>query len=259
MHFERIIGLALLVGSVVNSACTPSASREHDGGVIDVGKVRIWTYPKGAKVWVDGNLELVTTPSTLIKKEGTYQLRLQVPGAEALEAEVTIEAGTEKLLRLDLPRPPDSTITVLADVDGATVRINGYKRGETPLEKAITRPGPVDITVIGAGRRAKSIRSQLGIGEHKTFEVRFATTRTVGSEGRGRVTMRLEPPGFVELPDGTLLGEAPLVEKTLDAGVIDIVLVSKDGKLRREVQIDVPVDDIAIYRFRLGAEDEVDP
>lgn len=249
-----LLSVAALAGTSV--ACPSSPPVDADGNIIELGKVRIWTYPKGAKVWVDGELELVTTPSTLIKKAGRYRLELQVEGAEKLETEVEVVAGETKLLNLDLPRPPDATISVYADVDGATVRINGYKRGETPLDKVITRPGPIDITVVGPSHRAKSIRSRLAIGEHKTFNLSFTST-TADVEGTGRITVGMEPAGYVELPDGTRLGEAPVIEHEIDAGRVELILVSKDGTLRRRVEVDVPPDELSVYRFYLGVDDRI--
>jgi hypothetical protein len=257
----RISGGRVVAGLGLAAAlagCPPRTPVDADGSVVELGQVRIWTYPKGAKVWVDGELELVTTPSTLIEKAGRYRLKLQVEGGEPYETDVEIEAGETKLLDLDLPPPPDSTITVYADVDGATVRINGYKRGETPLEDVITRPGPVDITVVGPGHRARSIRSQLAIGERKVFEVSFTSTVT-DVEGTGTITVGMEPPGYVELADGTRLGEAPVIEKEVDAGPLELVLVSKDGAFRRRVEIDVRPDELSVYRFQLGEDDRIEP
>lgn len=250
-------GLAVTFAALA-TACPPKTPVDADGNPVELGQVRIWTYPKGAKVWVDGELELVTTPSTLIEKAGRYRLKLQVEGGEPYETEVEIEAGETKLLDLDLPPPPDATITVYADVDGATVRINGYKRGETPLEEVITKPGPVDITVVGPGHRARSIRSELAIGERKVFEVSFTSTVT-DVEGTGTITVGMEPPGWIDLADGTRLGEAPIIEREVDAGPLELVLVTKDGAFQRRVQIDVLPDELGVYRFQLGEGDRVEP
>lgn len=259
MRARRSRNLALAVAALLAStACPKSVPVGPDGEPVELGQVRIWTYPKGAKVWVDGELALVTTPSTLIEKAGRYRLKLQVEGGEPLETEVEIEAGETKLLDLDLPRPPDATISVYADVEGATVRINGYKRGETPLEQAITKPGPVDITVVGPGHRAKSIRSQLAIGENKEFRVSFTATSDDDVEGVGRITVGMEPPGYVDLVDGTRLGEAPIVEHEVPAGPLPLVLESKDGRFRRRVEIEVHPDELSVYRFRLGIDDRVE-
>jgi hypothetical protein len=251
-------GALCAVWALATISCRQDPPVDADGSVVNLGQVRIWTYPKGAKVWVDGELELVTTPATLIKEAGHYELRLQVEGGEPLETDVDVVAGVTKLLNLDLPPPPDSTITVHADVDGATVRINGYKRGETPLEKVIVRPGPVDITVVGPAHRAKSIRTQLAIGEHQVFEVDFTSTGTVTDvEGTGRITVGMEPDGWIELTDGTRLGEAPIVEHEVPAGELGLVLRSEDGTLLRRVQIEVAPDELSVYRFQLGPDDRL--
>jgi hypothetical protein len=251
------LGIALgLLGLMLGVGCEQSPPIGPDGKPVTVGQVKLWTYPKGAKVWVDGELEVVSTPATLVKEAGTYSLEFQVPGAESYETDVTIYPGRSRTLRFDLPKPPDSTVTVFADVDGASVRINGYKRGETPLEDVITKPGPLDITVLGPYDRARSVRDRLQIGEHKVYRVSFSKNATVAKQAMGRLTLGLKPDGEVWKVGGERIGQTPLVDVPVPAGRFDVLL--RSGDRERRVTLQIPEDELAVYRFRLFERDQVE-
>ncbi|MEM1025999.1 MAG: PEGA domain-containing protein [Myxococcota bacterium] len=244
--------LALLSGTACQKAELP---RDDAGRPITLGSVRIWTYPKGAQGFMDGELVITRTPATFVREAGDYRLRFQVPGGEPYETTIRVEAGKERMVRLDLPQPPEATVTVTSDVEGAKVRINGYTRGRTPLEKAVTKPGPLDITVEGPYRRARAFRSELAIGEQKSFHADFSKTSSAAADARGRLTLGLKPDGFVFDEDGEKLGTTPLVDFELEAGDRRLTLRSADGARERTVEIVVKPGQRAVYRFRLRASD----
>ncbi len=266
---SRWVCLALLVG-VGFAGCKPT-KYDKDGKPITLGKFRLRTYPKGAEVWIDGKLEVVSTPATIVKEAGEYHLKIQAPGAEAIERTITIEAGEENDLNLRIPEPPPAMVTVLSDVPGAEVRINGYKRGFTPLYRVVTKPGPIDVTVMGPNHRAKSVRAMLHRSEDKTLEVFFADVKSEGPEGdlqskaevpmsvpkpKGYLTLGMNPEGTVELDDGTKLGETPIVKRPMDAGRYTVWLRSKDDRYERRVTLEIEEGKPAIYRFLLNREDQ---
>jgi hypothetical protein len=245
---------------------------DADGEPITLGRVRLRTFPKGAQVWIDGKLEIVSTPATIVKDAGEYHLKIQAPGAEAVERTITIEAGESKEIRMKIPQAPPATVTVLSDVTGAIVRINGYKRGETPLLRANTKPGPLDVTVLGPFNRAKSVKTDLKLSEQKTIHIFFGEAHSEAEEGpsasmlevpmsvpaaKGWVTIGLDPEGSVETDDGKKLGDTPLVKHPMTPGLHRIWLRSKDGRYERRVQIEIVENEPAVYRFRLTDADEV--
>lgn len=260
----------VLVGALVLGAACSQTKYDSEGKPITLGRVRLRTYPKGAKVWVDGKLEFVTTPATIVKKAGTYHLKIQAPGAEAVERTITVEAGEADEITMKIPLPPPATVTVLSDVEGAIVRINGYKRGETPLIRANTKPGPIDVTVEGPFNRAKSVKTQLAISEQKTLHVFFAEAQSKPPDGpnasilpepismpeaKGFLTIGLSPEGYIEDDDGKKLGDAPIVKKPMAPGTHTIWLRSKDERYERRVQIEIEPKKAAVYRFRLNDAD----
>jgi len=237
---------------------------DSEGNPITVGRFRLRTFPTGAKVWIDGELKVQATPATLLLPEGEYHLKMQLDGAEAFEKTISIEAGKSKDFTFNIPKPPDATISVLSDVPDAKVRINGYTRGRTPLDKAITRPGRIDITVTTFDGRAKSISGYLKRSEQKVINVRFAESATV-TDARphppapGLVTIGLRPPGQVLDRDRRPLGETPLRQLRLPEGEHQLILRadSEEGPLERRVRVDVEAGKTATYRFRLWDADLV--
>ncbi len=260
-----LVGLALLGGSPLLSAGCQRLDAE--GKPITVGRLRLRTFPTGARVWIDGEPKVDAAPATLILPAGTYRLRLQLPGAEATERDVEIVAGEARELDVNVPRPPDSTISVLSDQVGAKVSINGYTRGVTPLLDAVTKAGAVDMTLLTFDGRAKSLRTTLSIGEHKWVEVFFDEVDCRPPPPppppkppmsipppTGWLTLGLEPEGEVRDEEDRLLGATPLERKAIEPGRHKLQL--RSGKRHKWVEVEVEADRTAIYRFRLLPEDE---
>jgi hypothetical protein len=254
---------------VLLAACKPTKYDEN-GKPITLGKFRLRTYPKGAKVWIDGKLEVVSTPATIVKEAGEYHLKIQAPGAEPIERTITIEAGEQNDLNIRIPAPEPATVTVLSDIQEAEVRINGYKRGRTPLYRVVTKPGPIDVTVTGPNNQAKSVRATLKRSEDLTLEVFFYEVKSEPETGleskvelpmskpkpKGWLTLGMRPDGTVELDDGKKLGATPIVKRPMEAGKYTVWLRSKDDRYERRVTIEIEENKPAIYRFLLGKEDE---
>jgi hypothetical protein len=241
---------------------------DKQGRPVRSGTLRLHTFPKGARVWVDGVLKVESTPATLVLSEGKYQLRIQLPGGEAIEREIEIEAGISKETTIDIPKPPDATITVFSDIAGADVRINGYRRGATPLSRVITKPGSVDITVTTPNGRAKSVRVDLAIGEQKWIEVLFDRIASLPEEHEGPVlesrpapkgflTLGLKPDGEVLTEEGEKLGDTPIVRRAIDPGEHVFILRASNGQYEKRVSVEIEADQSAVFRFQFRDEDQV--
>lgn len=249
MHRVQLAFACVLVGS----ACS-EPKLDRNGHPITIGRFRLRTFPKGAQVWANGELAAISTPATLILPAGRHRLRIQLKGAEAVERTVRVEAGASRTLTLRIPAPPPATLTVLSDVEGADVLINGYRRGATPLMEVVTRPGPVDITVAAPDGRARSLQTDLDVSERKKVEVLFSPVTSTAEppmSQEGRITLGLQPPGHVLDAEGALLGSTPLIERRLAAGAHRLTLRSKDGTLERQVTVEVKPEATTVYRFSL--------
>lgn len=264
---------ALALVALLALGCS-RAPVDAQGKPITSGRFRLRTNPKGAQVWIDGELKVESTPATLILPAGEYQLRIQIPGAEPVERTIVVEAGRSRELNLSIPAAPPARLSVLSDVVGAEVRINGYKRGETPLAGVAVRPGPIDVTVTTPWNAAKSVQDHLRSGESRTLEVFFAAVVSQVEPPeppvappsmslpppQGYLTLGLEPNGraFLEEAGGERpLGETPLSGLPLEPGSHRVVLRSKDGRYEKRVTIEVQAEKRAVYRFMLRAEDEL--
>lgn len=244
---------------------------DKDGKPVTIGTFRVRTYPKGAQVWINGQLKAIHTPATLILEAGEYPLRIQLEGAEPYDTRITVYAGEAHERTYRIPQPPPARLSVYADVTGADVRVNGYRRGATPLVDAVTRPGPIDITVTTRDGRARSVRTQLKRSEQKTVNVSFSETsstspeptktpdRDAGPSPRGLLTLGLQPNGTVYDARGRALGETPIVKLPMEPGVHELLLRTADGSKERRVRLSIEPGQHAVYRFLLKQRDEVPP
>ncbi len=267
------IAAGFLLGVAAGAGAAELAGRpplDKDGRPVTIGRFRLRTYPKGARVWVDGKLTVESTPATLILEDGEYHLFIQAPGAQGIEQVIRVEAGASRSLDLRIPPPAPSSITVLSDVEEAEVRVNGYKRGVTPMLYASTKPGTIDVTVTDPGGRARSVGAELSIGERKWLEVFFDDNQSRPPEPEeklnplqchpreaGWLTLGLEPKGLVETDAGEKLGETPLVDREMPPGIHNLILRSKDGKFQKSVSIEIQANERAVYRFMMTAEDAI--
>jgi hypothetical protein len=271
MRSAALIGLGLVMGAGLGALAGWAEARpklDKDGRPVTIGRFRLRTFPKGAQAWIDGELKVLSTPATLILEEGEYHLVIRAPGAEAVERTIVVEAGESKSLSMRIPPSPPATVSVVSDVEGAEVRINGYKRGETPLLSAETAPGPVDVTVTEPGGRARSVKLELGIGQREWIEAFFGDVASKPEPAPpnplqchpravGFLSIGLKPEGLIETADGDRIGESPLFDKEMEAGAYDLRLISKDGKYEKRVSIEIAPDERAVYRFMFRQEDAV--
>lgn len=239
-------------------ACDSTPPRDADGNLITVGTYRIRTYPKGAHVFIDGEHAAHSTPATLILDAGTYRLRIQHPGAkEAFEREITVHAGAKKVLDTRIPSPAPSSIAIRSNVDGAAVRINGYRRGVTPLDAAPIRAGRLRATLTAPDGRVATATATIDYGEVLNLEVNFTDAATAAPSARGLVTLIVEPEGWIEDNQGRRLGTTPLKDLEVPAGRHSFTLRAGED-LRREIDIFVEAGRRTVYRYELGARDRAE-
>lgn len=257
-------GLAALTLS-----CGRTAPASGDGGPV-LGRFRLRTFPKGARVWVDGERMVDHTPATLVLPEGRYKLRIQIEGAEPLHTEIRIVGGTQREKTLNVPRPAPSMVSVRTDEVGARVRINGYLRGRSPLLEAVTKPGPLDVTVVSRSGQARAFAAELLPREHKEISLRFGDTASSTATEPGYLTVACDPPAETWTRPGRLpprataaidapwrhLGTTPIFQQKLAPGLHLLRLRDAHGQRTRVFEVLVPSRARALYRFTLANMDD---
>ena len=119
------------------------------------GTLKVTSSPPGARVWIDDDtqtpqgvtpLEMRLTPglhSVVLKKKNFWKTRLSF----------RMEAHKVKKLEIKLrpTPPPKATLSVLSNVVGATVEIDGQFGGLTPLVRNDLSPGAHQVRVFHRG------------------------------------------------------------------------------------------------------------
>lgn len=118
------------------------------------GLVRVISTPPGATVYFDDKAAgaVGKTPWQTQATAGKHKVWLERAGYVSTEREVTVEAGKEQPLKVDLKRVGYGKLRVVANVEHAQVRIDGEIAGEVPLEVKLDA-GPHDVEVRADGMK----------------------------------------------------------------------------------------------------------
>ena len=97
------------------------------------GSVDISTDPKGANIFIDG-AEVGVTPKIIPDLEtGTHNLILNYPGYERLQKRIMVEDGKTTPISEYLV-PKTGSLSILSEPIGATVYLDDFPKGQTPLD-----------------------------------------------------------------------------------------------------------------------------
>ena len=97
------------------------------------GTIDITTDPQGANILIDG-VEVGETPKTIPNLEsGSHNLILVYPGYERLQKRIMVEEGKTIPISEYLV-PKTGSLSILSDPIGATVYLDNFVKGQTPLD-----------------------------------------------------------------------------------------------------------------------------
>ena len=97
------------------------------------GTIDITTDPQGANILIDG-VEVGVTPKTIPNLEtGSHNLILNYPGYERLQKRIMVEDGKTIPISEYLV-PKTGSLSILSDPIGATVYLDNFVKGQTPLD-----------------------------------------------------------------------------------------------------------------------------
>lgn len=198
-----------------------------------VGTLRVTSTPDGAEVYLDGTVIGRTPYATGRIDAGTHDLALVLEGFDRYVEQITVLDGRLTRVEVALTRTPTTgTLAVLSSPAGASIRVDGVDRGQTPFEGRGFGPGTHLVELRMAGYRDYQV--QAIVGANRRTEV-FTTLEPLPPPGRLVITS--EPSGADVSLDGVLRGLSPM---TLEAspGVHEVRL-GADGYQAEKVLAEV--------------------
>jgi len=117
--------------------------------------LKLRTDPSGVDVYIDGRYVGTTDQNglNLILDPGTYEIKLEKEGYETDRFTVNFGPGEEKeIFRKLEKRVVFSEVRIETDPSRATIYLNGYYHGETPITLYI-QAGTYEITIVKPGYR----------------------------------------------------------------------------------------------------------
>ncbi|MDF1564495.1 MAG: protein kinase [Deltaproteobacteria bacterium] len=212
--------------------------------------------PEGAKLYVDGEPWPEVVPTVLSGlKAGRHQLRFELPDGRQVEDSVEVAA------------PAAPKLAVSSQPGGATVKVDGVERGQTPLTVEDLAPGAHELVLALAGHddHTQEVVLEAGMGSNLSIALKkspkqgrrgkrrprdtgAATVSTGGAPppppppppavGDGYVTVNTKPWTKVSV-NGTPWGTTPLFKRKLPAGKHTMRFVNEGEGIDVTRRIDV--------------------
>ncbi|RIH90527.1 PEGA domain protein [Calidithermus terrae] len=165
--YRTTVAIAPGANSRVNVNLSPAVSQ---------GVLTVTSNPSNADVYVNGRL-VGRTPYSARLNSGTYTVEVRRAGYQDYRTTVTVQAGRTTTVNatLALPAPPTGStgvLSVVTDVPGADVYIDGRLAGRTPINLQL-RPGRYTLEVRSGGRVV--YRQAVQVRPNRTTTVRIET------------------------------------------------------------------------------------
>jgi len=172
---------------------------------------------KGARLFVDnkdvGSLPL---PGPFPVEAGEHSLVVRRPGYAEFSRRVTVQQGKPTEVSVTLEAVA-GVVTVLADVSGASVSLNGQDKGQVPLNGLVLKPGSYEIVVSKAGYQPDKKNLNVRPGKDYTVSVNLRPAETAPTFVAGNTDaptnpqLTPNPPPAAQTPQIPLKQEEPRV------------------------------------------------
>jgi hypothetical protein len=198
------------------------------------------SLPTGAQVEIDGVVR-GATPLGLRVKAGRHLLRVGGPGGR--EIDVVVAAGGDVFHHIDLPEMK-TRLHVATVPAGATVSVDGQRRGVAPL----------DLTDLAAGTHAVTVEAG-GATVRRDVDVRTGVDNSVvislGGGGPTTGWVTVSSPFDVEVYEGTrLVGRSADGRMLLVSGPHELTLVNTELGYKQTSSVNVAVGGTAPIRVQ---------
>ena len=189
---------------VATPAPEPTSSEDDLLVPISPGKtellVKVLGGVKGARLFVD-NKDLGTVPATALPLEpGEHTVVVRRPGFAEFTRRVTVEEGRTNEVSVALDAVA-GVVSVIADVPGAKVTINGQPRGQVPLMNIELKPGPNEIVVSREGFLPEVNKLAVRAGRDYTVNAHLTPSEIASNdrpERQPEPTITPKPPSITE-------------------------------------------------------------
>jgi formylglycine-generating enzyme required for sulfatase activity len=162
--------------------------------------VRFDSRPAGARLLVDG-AAVGMTPITASLMPGTHRLEFRLEGHRTVRESIVVETGDPRTWPTVTLPVLEGIVRLRSEPDGATVRVDGAYRGQTPVEVAVEAGVEHRVELTKSGHAAASRALQVSPGE--TAEWTATLTPRLGE-----LVFRVTPAGAELLVDGEARGPA---------------------------------------------------
>jgi serine/threonine protein kinase len=191
----------------------------------------ITSSPSGARIYLAGKDTGKVTPGTFAVTPGTHTVKLTKDGYTTYQGSVQLTTtGTTTTLPVTLVKvavvPASATLTVTSAPSGATVYLNGYDIGTTPITKKTVAPGTHSLGLILLGYTNYSTSLVLNAGDAKA--VTATLTQATAAPTTGTLTITSTPSGALVYLDGSFIGTTPIVNRTVSPGKSTVRLTLAD-------------------------------
>jgi len=223
-----------------DSSATASATGSSQGTGVPAthagdGTITINSAPQGAGVTIDGTPRGIT-PLTLSIAAGAHTLLLQ-NGAATRSVPLVVKAGAESSHYIDLPPVATNESTgrldITSDPPGASVTVDGARRGVTPLLLSSIAPGGHTV-VISDG--TSSVTRTVRVGAGTTAAVMASLTPAGASAGWLDIDSPIE---LQILEAGRIIGTTATGRMMLPVGRHDLELVSEPLQFRTPLAVQI--------------------
>lgn len=221
------------------------------------GTLRVLASAPGAVISIDGE---VVGPSPGVREglaEGEHIVTATAEGYERAQQTVTVTAGQQRVISIEM-QPSQGTIgriLVEANVDAATVIIDGEERGQAPVVFTPPEAGPHAVVVRADGHQEYSTTCETAPGQNCEISATL-----VPQQVRVRVAVQPGIQGAELFVDGEVAGPVPY-DGTLPAGS-HVISVTAPGfeEYRQQVLLqpssEVRPFDITLPQITDGMTDE---
>ncbi|MBI3924754.1 MAG: serine/threonine protein kinase [Armatimonadetes bacterium] len=180
------------------------------------GYLQVSSEPSGAQVALDGQPQGLSPVRLKELEPGEHVVTLSKPGFETHQEKVQVVAAKEAPVNAKL-KPSVGALRIRSQPGGATVLLDGEKKGTTPLELQALEPGAHKLTLVRTGYL--QYREDAAVEAGRTAEIQVSLKPAVGT-----LVITSDPAGAQVVVNGTSRGTTPLTLQNLPPRKYSLVL-----------------------------------